>query len=461
VRFLFHGIVAGGWFSLVLAEALAGPQQSPSVVATGPRVDALRPVTFDTFAPPSIYSSPELDKENAGLPGNSRPEILTWERVFTLALIHHRAADGRTVETLIPSELATKAKQHGIDDFARFRTDFLAAQPDGRGTFRDPTTKYLKLLGQMQSIHSTRRNSAFQESLLSLMRELIQGESGGLSQLDVDRVSASLERAHQQLAGDIRTFRNELDQIKVGIGLSPHAAVVPDRQILANFGFAFEFVDKWFRGPDRSLADLHSRVNRVPDLGKIGVGGRQLLGANLNTLDESLTDAARIAIKSRGVPNEGLAEKDAQTQLELRVRRQLRDLLDIQSAYDGVKHSYELAARLKDQTFERMATTTHGVPGARSALLDALLDHTEEMRDSEIRLVGMWVDFRAQRLALYREIGALPYNDWKAFYVELLAGQAVPFETPARANRPAAELGPPPAPPVPDVSQQPSTSPPR
>jgi hypothetical protein len=291
------------------------------------------------------------------------------------------------------------------------------------------------------------------------MRELIQGESGGLSQLDVDRVSASLERAHQQLAGDIGTFRNELDQIKVGLGLSPHAAVVPDRQILANFGFAFEFVDKWFRSPDRSLADLHSRVNRVPDLGKIVVGGRQLLGATLNTLDESLTDEARVAMKSRGVPNDGLAEKDDLIQLELRVRRQLRDLLEIQSAYHGVKHSYELAARLKDQTFERMVTATHGVPGARSALLDALLDYTEEMRDAEIRLVGMWVDFRAQRLALYREIGALPYNDWKAFYEDLSAGQAVPFETPeARANRPAAELGPPPAP---DVSQQPSTSPPR
>ena len=37
------------------------------------------------------------------------------------------------------------------------------------------------------------------------------------------------------------------------------------------------------------------------------------------------------------------------------------------------------------------------------------------------RLVGLWASFKAERLALYRDLGVLPYDDWKSFYDDLAA----------------------------------------
>ncbi|MGO9921304.1 MAG: hypothetical protein ACLQIB_42250 [Isosphaeraceae bacterium] len=449
MRIFFDLIMAGSFFSLLAAPSFVRSQEPLSPMQAGaPGLEFL--------VAPRVNSAPDLDTQIAGLPGNSRPEVLSWERVFTLALVRFRAGDGRIADALVPSELAARAKRNGVDDFARFRTDFLASRAEARGTFRDPTADFLRLLRRWQSINSARRDFVAHEILLTFMRELVQGESGGLSQLDVDRVSAALERARQRLADDIGRFRNDLDQMKVALGLSPHAAIVPDRQILAMFGSVFEAVDNWFRSPNRNLAELHTLVNRVPVLGNVVVGGRRLRAGNSDTLDELLNDAARLAIKNRGVRNEGPSQEDAQIQLELRVRRQVRHLLETQSAYDGEKHSYELAARLKDQTFERLVGSTRGVPASRSALLDALLDHTTDMCEAEIRLVRLWTDFRSERLALYREIGTLPYDNWKSFYQDLSAEPAPAAEGPeAPGNTPAPPAGPLPAPPAPPTPPAP------
>ncbi len=452
LRILFNGIMAGGWFALLVAPSLADSQNPPS------RMAAAAP-DLATLVAPRVFSSPELDNESAGLAPNSRPEVLTWERVFTLALVHFRGGDSRIADALVPAQLAARAKQHGVDDFTRFRTDFLTGRPGARGMFRDPCAEYLELLRRSAAITSERRDLAFDENLLELMRGLIQGESGGLSQLDVDRVSVALLRARQRFTGEVGRFRNELDQMKVGLGLSPRAAIVPDRRVLANFGSAFEGVDNWFRSPGRNLAELHTLVERLPSLGSVVVGGRPVRGGNPNALDELLTNAARLAIKNQGIRNEGPSREDDQIQLELRVRRQLRRLLETQIAYDGEKHGYELAARLKDQAFERLVTSSRSAPSSRSALLGALLDHAAEIRQAEIRLVGLWTNFRAQRLALYREIGALPYDNWISFYEDLSTGAAI------EAGRPDAPRDPPAAgagrqPPVPVPGAGPQTSPP-
>jgi hypothetical protein len=58
--------------------------------------------------------------------------------------------------------------------------------------------------------------------------------------------------------------------------------------------------------------------------------------------------------------------------------------------------------------------------GARNAT-QSLLDQFDEIRDAQDRLVELWASFKAQRLALYRDLGILPYDDWKSFYDDLAA----------------------------------------
>lgn len=470
MRILFQGIMAGGWFALLATPSLAESPKPPA-----PATEAL---AVDIPVPMPVYSSPELDKESAGLPRDSRPAVLTWERVFGLAWNRFRADSGPNAETLVRSDLQAQAKKDGVDNFARFGTDFLANGAEGRRTFPDPSKDYLELLRRLQSITSARRELVLYESLLALLRELIQGGSSGLSQIDVDRVNASLRRARQRLADEVGHYRNELDEMKVALGLSPHAAIVADRRVLAAFGSAFEGVDQWHRDPRRDLAELHKLVGRLPVLGDVTVGGRSLLGAvepNPNTIEEILTDAVREAFKNQhgGAQHGGQGQQVADVQLELKVRRRVRHLLEIRSAYDGEKHSYELAARLKDQALERLFSPATASTVPRSTLTEALLAHSAEAGESEARLVGLWTEFRAERLALYHDIGFLPYSDWKSFYAELWAGPVVALEPEGSghppAPKPATDNGQPSTlepeaagnPPAPGDDRLPVTTPPR
>jgi len=309
------------------------------------------------------------------------------------------------------------------------------------------------------------------ELLLKFLLELIQGGSSGLSQLDVDRVSVRLERARQRFAGDIGRYRDDLDRMKVAFGLSPHAPIIADRRILAGFDAAFEGVENWLRKPNRDLGELHVLVDRAPVLGDVVVGERPIARAvegNPNAIDDLLNAAAREAIKNRSARNGGQAQGDSEVQLELSVRRRIRHLFEIQAAYVSEKRSYERAIRVKDQSFERLFAPATGVTVRRTPLLGELLDHLAEARKAEVRLVRLWTEFRAERLALYREIGTLPYKDWNSLYENLTAAGAVPAEgAPAPANLPApganrqpsppaAEADPQPTPPTPGADRQPS-----
>ena len=41
--------------------------------------------------------------------------------------------------------------------------------------------------------------------------------------------------------------------------------------------------------------------------------------------------------------------------------------------------------------------------------------------NAEDQLITLWTSFQMERLALYRELGVLPYDDWNSFYKDLSA----------------------------------------
>jgi len=455
MRILVCAFIAAAGLGFVTPPCLAGPQKLPSRFAGDTP-------GLEHMLSPQVPASSDLDNELAGMPEKKHAELLTWERVFALALLHSRAGNGQAAAALVPAELTAKAKQHGFDDFTQFRNAFLTGRPGPEGRYRDPSAQYLEVLRRLQSISSARRNVAIHETLLVLIRELIQGGSSGLSQLDVDRVNALLERARQGLASDVGGYRDELDQMKAALGLSPRAAVVPDRRILSAFESAWEDTHNWLRSPQRNLAELHSLVERLPVLGEVIVGARRLPGAidaKSSAIDEFLTDAADLAIRNRGARAAGDLAGDSEIQLELRVRRRSRHLLDTRTEYDREKHRVNLAVRLSDQSFERLVAPASGVIGARSQLLRDLLDHLAEIRKVEVRLVGLWTGFRAERLALYRDLGVLPYDNWTSFYQDLSAVVAEARPAPGNAAPPGVDRLPPAPPPPPGVLVQPPPSP--
>ena len=140
-----------------------------------------------------------------------------------------------------------------------------------------------------------------------------------------------------------------------------------------------------------------------------------------------------------GRPGQGRSPGDAGVQLELRVRRRIRNSFETRRAYEEEKRSYELAIRQRDQAFERLLAPPVGViRSSRSPLLEGLIEQVTQVVKAEDRLAALWTSFRTERLALYRDLGVLPYNDWHSFYADLSAGPVAAPAVPAVLPKPGA-----------------------
>ena len=116
-------------------------------------------------------------------------------------------------------------------------------------------------------------------------------------------------------------------------------------------------------------------------------------------------------------------------------------------------NGYELAIRLQDQAFERMVAPSTGAISLRSPLLEGMIEHGNRSCEIEDRLVSLWMTFRAERLALYRDLGVLPYKDWTAFYADLALRPGRRSSPGSGASTRRAERSSAPAPPAPPGPQ--------
>jgi hypothetical protein len=396
-----------------------------------------------------IVSAPVSENEIAGLSLGSQPNVLTWDRIYALALIRARTRRGAFSPTLDPAALAQEAARQGVTDFARFRTN-----SHSDGTFHDPGPSVLELQSGLVAIDIARRNIALHEVLNTLIVERSQGSTSGVTRLDVDMVFASLVRARLKLADETRQFRDGLDQLKFLLGLSPRAPVVIDRQNLQEFAVVFEMVENWARSRKRKSHELPLIIDRMPDPGEVILNGEPILERIEklpNQWEDILAAAAQLAVKSRNERDEVITQPNSGVQLELRVRRRIRNLYDKKLAYRAEKRCYELAIRLRDQAFERMLAPPSPDGTSRSSLVNGVLEQQTQIVEAQNRLIGLWTSFRAERLTLYHDLGALPYQDWKSFYADLSAVPAVAAPAiPLDQAKPRAGAAPqPPAPPAP------------
>ncbi len=423
---------------MIVATAFGNPQQmqQPELL--------VNPVSVDV-------DSLDVQKEIAGLARNSKPHLLTWETAYMAAVVRARSGGGELLPSLDPVALSRQVDRLGMADFSRFRNDLFAG-----GAFRDPAPDMLALSARLQMIENTRWRIAFLENLTKLLVERIQGESSGLSRLDLDVVFAALIKCRQHFDHQKTLFRDGLDEFKVALGLSPQVAVILDRKPMAGFRESFEAVAAWMRQPSRNLDDLYQLTDAVPDPGEVIIEGKPALGAvqaNPDQWVEALARATRLALEKRGGPAQGAAEAEARVGLELKIRRRVRRLVELRRDYVNATQHYALAVRIQDQAFERLlAPRTEGSP-PRSQLLEQLVEQTAIFAASEDELAKLWTSFRGERMTLYREIGVLPYADWKAFYADLGAQRAAAKIAPAdNAAQPAPPPGAPvgePAPPPP------------
>ena len=381
------------------------------------------------FFPKLNPRSPLSDKEIAGLSPDSHPELLTWERVYKLALVQHRVGPARSPEVLDTKGFAELAARHAFTDFSRFRTDFLAGRTGAR---RLPRPK--RRLSRSPAPSSSHRQCAHGYRATGEL-------SGALPTIDPGR-GLRLEcarrgpgrsvgaRAKDRLADEIAHFRDRLDATKAALGLEPRTLLIPDRQSIAAFGEVFESIHNWHRNQKRTLDGLSRLVARLPALGEVVIEGQSILGAietNPSRMEEFLAKATRVVNQNRARTDKDGAAQGTDVQLELRTGQRVRRLVETRRAYESDKRRYELANRAIEEFIMQLVAPPGGGTSALAqstrAMLgtQSLLDQSVQIHRAEDRLVGLWAAFNGERLALYRELGVLPYDDWKSFYDDLAA----------------------------------------
>jgi hypothetical protein len=177
----------------------------------------------------------------------------------------------------------------------------------------DPTVGFLPVVFNLVEVEVDRRNIFFLESLVKLYQELIQGETSGLSRLQVDQVLSQLISSRQALFSDKLTYRNSLDQFKMQMSLPPDTPLVVDMSLAQPFYDVFDAVDNWQRNAKRTLDELPQIIAKIPELEDIDVEGRSVLAPyrnyrstlrefeqeNEEGLEDTLQAAVRIALEYR------------------------------------------------------------------------------------------------------------------------------------------------------------------
>jgi len=117
----------------------------------------------------------------------------------------------------------------------------------------------------------------------------------------------------QALFQDKITYRTQLDEFKMQMGLPPDTPLIVDMSLAQPFYDAFNKVDAWQRRSDRKLDELPGIIAQIPELEDIDVEGRSVLEPyrnyrstltrfdpeNEEGLEDLLQAAVRIALEYR------------------------------------------------------------------------------------------------------------------------------------------------------------------
>ena len=235
------------------------------------------------------------------------------------ALVPFLRGGGRAV-TLEALTQAERSLLYSVRSFAKFRQEFVVTTLTGgtiltfgsnitTGGFtsgggpNDPTTGFLNVVEDVQLVENYVKNLSVFERFAEVYAELINGETSGLSQLQLDQVNQQVQNARSQLIQFQTNYRNDLDQFKIQLGMPPDVPVIIDRSRTLSFKKTFEAIDNWSLSPKREYGQLVDIVTRLPDLEDLVIDGRScqevFTDKDGSSLEDLLLTAERIALENR------------------------------------------------------------------------------------------------------------------------------------------------------------------
>jgi hypothetical protein len=127
--------------------------------------------------------------------------------------------------------------------------------------------------------------------------------------------------------------------------------------------------------------------------------------------------------------------------IKFQVRQDIRSLLQSAENYEISKANLVLVLRQRDQALQQIiAPPDQGAgaggfnPNLAANQATQTINFITSVRDVlglQNNLIQLWVGFQTQRLALYRDLGIMPYDEWEAYY-ELFPAEATGSSPSAR-----------------------------
>jgi len=235
------------------------------------------------------------------------------------ALVPFLRGGGRAV-TLEGLTLAERQLLYSIRNFALFRQQFAVATLTGGTEIQfgtnvttqgfqagsgnaDPVIGFLNVVEDVQLVENAVKNLSVFERFLIVYRELVQGESSGLTQLQVDQINQNVQQTRNTLIQLQTNYRSDLDNFKIQLGMPPDVPVIVDRSRTAGFKKIFEEIDRWSLSPRRELSRLDGIIGRLPQLEDLVIDGRSCQDVfkdeDGSSLEDLLLTAERICLENR------------------------------------------------------------------------------------------------------------------------------------------------------------------
>ncbi len=108
--------------------------------------------------------------------------------------------------------------------------------------------------------------------------------------------------------------------------------------------------------------------------------------------------------------------------IKLNIRQLVRQLVQTTQTYEIQKKNFLVTLRVVDQSQEQLvAPTAGGAQGGGgnsqvSAQTINFVNNQRQIPTTQNQLVQSWVNYETFRLALYRDLGLMPYEEWEAYH---------------------------------------------
>lgn len=120
--------------------------------------------------------------------------------------------------------------------------------------------------------------------------------------------------------------------------------------------------------------------------------------------------------------------------VKFQVRQQIRFLVQFLENYEITKTNLILVLRQRDQALQQLiAPPDQGAGGGgvnpnlaanQATQTINFITAVQQVLDQQNSLIQFWVSYQTERLALYRDLGIMPYDEWEAYYELFAANDA-------------------------------------